>query len=246
MIKELEDYNWFPKILRRWQTEFIGSIAIWTNLYKPLVPVMNKMITDNKIISLQDCCSGSGTPAMNIHKQLAIQLPMLLTDKYPDESFENKPPVIYSIHSVDVLQLQPAEDILYTMYNAFHHFSAGHQQDILQKMAANKSPFLIAELLEPGFINIIKIFFTTTLGQIFTAPFIQPFSLSRLFFTYIIPVNLFTITYDGIISVLKAKTVKQYKMLIENISTQNYTITVSKVNSLKGNVVYIKGEPINK
>ena len=246
MLKELEDYNWFPKILRRWQTEFIGSVAIWTNLYKPLVPVLNKMITDNKIIGLQDCCSGSGAPATYIHKQLAIQLHMLLTDKYPDESFENKPPVTYSIHRADVLQMQPVENILYTMYNAFHHFSAEQQKDILQKMAANKTPFLIAELLEPGFINIIKIFFTTTLGQIFTAPFVQPFSLSRLFFTYIVPVNLFTITYDGIISVLKSKTVKQYKMLVENISTQNYTITVSKINSIKGNVVYIKGEPINK
>jgi hypothetical protein len=57
MLKELEDYNWFPKILRRWQTEFIGSVAIWTNLYKPLVPVLNKMITDNSIINLQDICS---------------------------------------------------------------------------------------------------------------------------------------------------------------------------------------------
>ena len=246
MLKELEDYNWFPKILRRWQTEFIGSVAIWTNLYKPLVPVLNKMIAANRIISLQDCCSGSGTPAMYIHKQLAVQLPMLLTDKYPDESFENKPPANYSIHSADVLQMQPAENILYTMYNAFHHFSVEHQQDILQKMAANKTPFLFAELLEPGFINISKIFFTTTLGQIFTAPFVQPFSLSRLFFTYIVPVNLFTITYDGIISVIKSKTAKQYKILVENISTPNYTITVNKVNNIKGNVIYIKGETSNK
>jgi hypothetical protein len=246
MLKELEDYNWFPKILRRWQTEFIGSVAIWTNLYKPLVPVLNKMITDNSIINLQDCCSGSGAPAIYVHKQLAIQLPLLLTDKYPDESFTNKPPVVYSVHPADVLQMQPVENILYTMYNAFHHFSAEHQQYILQKMAATKTPFLIAELLEPGFISIIKIFFTTTLGQIFTAPFVQPFSLSRLFFTYIIPVNLFTITYDGIISVLKSKTVKQYNMLIENISTPNYTINVSRVNNIKGNVVYIKGEPTNK
>lgn len=246
MLKELEDYNWFPKILRRWQTEFIGSVAIWTNLYKPLVPVLNKMIAANRIISLQDCCSGSGTPAMYIHKQLAVQLPMLLTDKYPDESFENKPPANYSIHSADVLQMQPAENILYTMYNAFHHFSVEHQQDILQKMAANKTPFLFAELLEPGFINISKIFFTTTLGQIFTAPFVQPFSLSRLFFTYIVPVNLFTITYDGIISVIKSKTAKQYKILVENISTPNYTITVNKVNNIKGNIIYIKGETSNK
>ncbi len=246
MIKELEDYNWFPKILRRWQMEFIGSVAIWTNLYKPLVPVLNKMIAENRIISLQDCCSGSGTPAMYIHKQLAAQIPMLLTDKYPDESFENKPPANYSIHSADVLQMQPAENILYTMYNAFHHFSVEHQQDILQKMAANKTPFLIAEILEPGIINGIKIFFTTTLLQLFTAPFVKPFSAARLFFTYIIPVNLFTVTYDGIISVIKSKTAQQYSEALKNISAPTYTISIKTIHNFKGNLVYIKGEPINK
>ena len=246
MLKELEDYNWFPKILRRWQMEFIGTIAIWTKLYQPFTAIIKQMIEENKIINLQDLCSGSGIPAMYIHHQLAIQLPLLLTDKYPDESFVNKPPVIYSIHSVDILTLQPAENICYTMFNAFHHFTAVQQNEVVKKMAVNNAPFLIAEILEPGIINSIKIFFTTTLLQLLTAPFVKPFSAARLFFTYIIPVNLFTVTYDGIISVIKSKTAKQYSEVLKNISTPTYTISIKTIHNFKGNIVYIKGQPINK
>jgi hypothetical protein len=47
-------------------------------------------------------------------------------------------------------------------------------------------------------------------------PFIRPFSLKRMIFTYIIPINIITITFDGIVSVLKSRSVKQYQGLFAN------------------------------
>ena len=246
MIKELEDHNWFPAIFRRWQTEFVGNISVWTKLYKPLAPVLQQMIEENKVTVLHDTCSGSGVPAVYIHARLKTTMPMLLTDKYPDTAFENKPPVIYSLQPNDILAMQIVENTLYTMYNAFHHFSEAQQKNIVKKMTEGKAPFLIAEILEPGWFNVLKIIFATIIIQLITAPFVKPFSLVRLLFTYIIPVNLFTVTYDGIISVLKSKTAAQYNELLKNISTQNFTITINKINNWKGNVVYIKGTPNNK
>jgi hypothetical protein len=246
MMKELEDYNWFPKKLRRWQLEFVGNISVWTKLYGPLLPVIDKLTGDNKITALQDCCSGSGLPAVYIHQQLHSKITLLLTDKYPHENFVNQPRVIYSAEKIDVLQMQTIEIALYTMFNAFHHFNTEQQRTILQKLQQNSSPFIIAEILEPGLFNVLKIFFTGTILQIFTAPFVQPFSLQRLFFTYIIPVNLFTVTYDGIISVLRSKTEKQYRKLADGLENNNFAITVHKITNWKGNLVYIKGEPVNK
>ncbi|MGF2412920.1 hypothetical protein [Ferruginibacter sp.] len=246
MIKELEDYSWFPQTLRRWQMEFIGSIAVWIKLYQPLAPVLQQIIKENKIIALQDLCSGSGIPAVYIHNALIPKIPMLLTDKFPDTSFVNKPGIAYSLHAVDVLEVATVQDTVYTMYNAFHHFSAAQQKELVQNMANKQATFLIAEILEPGLLNCIKIFFTTTFIQLLTAPLLQPFSFARLFFTYIVPVNLFTVTYDGIVSVLKSKTAKQYEQLLKNISSRSYTITVHTVNNWEGNLVYIKGVPTNK
>jgi hypothetical protein len=244
MIKELEDYSWFPAKLRRWQLEFVGHMSVWTKLYKPLAPVIDKMISNNQISAMQDCCSGSGIPAVYIHQQLQTAIPLLLTDKFPDESFVNKPTVIYAAQPVDILQMQTAKMVMYTMFNAFHHFTAAQQKQILQQFVAGNSPFVITEILEPGFLNAVKIFFTGTLLQLFAAPFVQPFSFTRLFFTYIIPVNLFTVTYDGIISVVRSKTSKQYEELFKNMGSNNFVINVGKQKNWKGNLVYIKGEPV--
>lgn len=246
MIKELEDYTWFPKVFRKWQLQFVGNVSIWTSLYKPLATVLQQMIDENKLNALQDVCSGSGIPAVYIHQQLSTKVPMLLTDKYPDSEFKNQPGIFYSVNAVDVMELQPVENTGYTMFNAFHHFSAVQQKALLQKMADNKTPVLIAEILEPGVLNVVKIIFTATIVQLLTAPFVQPFSWWRLLFTYILPVNLFTVAYDGVISVIRSKTVAQYKETLQSISTPSYIITVNTINNWKGNVVYIKGQPTNK
>lgn len=246
MLKELEDYSWFSKTLRRWQLEFVGNISVWTKLYQPLATILQQMIDENNITALQDVCSGSGIPAIYIQQQLTEKIPLLLTDKYPEMNFENKPGIVYSLHPADMLAMQPVEHTGYTMLNAFHHFSAQEQKAFVQKMAENKAPVLIAELLGPGLFNVLKIIFTAIIIQLFTAPFVKPFSLLRLLFTYIVPVNLFTVAYDGVISVLRSKTAVQYNELLKDVSTQSYHITVYAVNNWKGNLVYIKGEPTNK
>ena len=245
MIKELEDYNWFPAALRRWQLQFVGNISVWTKLYWPIAPVLQQMIDKNKLTKLQDTCSGNGMPAVYVHGHLTTKIPVLLTDKYPVTAFENKSGIVYSFDPVDVLKIQPEANTVYTMYNAFHHFPAGQQKEWVKKMAEGKAVFLIAEILTPGLLNLLKIFFTTTIIQLLTAPLVKPFSLPRLFFTYIIPVNLFTVTYDGIISVIRSKTVKEYHDLLQDIVNPAYSITINTINNWKGDLVYIKGEPVN-
>lgn len=245
MLKELEDFTWFPSILRRWQMDFIGSLAVWTNLYQPLVAVLEQMISKHHARSLQDNCSGSGLPALYMHQLMSHKIPLLLTDQFPPQQFNCNTGVVYAAHTTDLLKISPSKDTVYTLFNSFHHFSDEQQKGIIKKFSDNKAPFLIGEILEPGIATGIKIFLTTTLGQIIMAPFIRPFSPARLFFTYIIPVNLITVTYDGIISVIKSKTARQYHQQLVEISTPSYLIAVHKLNNWKGNLVYIKGEPIN-
>lgn len=244
MLKELEDYTWFPATLRRWQMEFIGNMAVWTKLYQPLVPVLEQLIHENNATSLEDTCSGSGLPAIALRNSISNKIPLLLTDKYPPAAFKSKSLVKYVLKASDIAALQPVNDTVYTMFNSFHHFSVKQQNDIIMNFSKNKAPFLIAEILEPSVWDGIKIFFITTIGQLITAPFVQPFSLLRLFFTYIIPINIFTVAYDGIISVIKSKTCKQYRVQLSHISTPSFEISVHQVNNWKGNVVYIKGRPI--
>ena len=167
----------------------------------------------------------------------------ILSDKYPDVSFVNSLQTEYLPGAADVLMLLPQPSTLYTMYNSFHHFSDNEQRSLVQKMVQPGSCFCFVEILEPGFFTLIRILFASTILQVFSAPFVKPFSLARLFFTYVIPVNLLTVLYDGIISVLKSKTAGQYRQLLTNISEGDYAITVNSYGSWKGRVIYIKGIP---
>jgi hypothetical protein len=244
MVKELEDYDWFPRLLRRYQVDFIGAIVKWFAVYQPLTAVLKQLLQQNNLKKITDCCSGSGDPAMYMHRQLKGMVQTVLTDKFPQLLPVKVPGAEYMTESRDVLQLQPDVQQLYTMYNSFHHFSSAEQEKILQQFAGNRTAFIIAEILQPDALTFIKIVFTTTIGQLLLTPFIKPFSLLRLFFTYLLPVNIITMTYDGIVSVLKSKTVKQYRQLSEGISTSAYSITVSNLKSSTASLIYITGTPL--
>jgi hypothetical protein len=99
------------------------------------------------------------------------------------------------------------------MFNAFHHFGDAEKLKIAQNIQTSGSVAFLVEILEPRIVCFLKVLFLTTIGNLLLTPFIRPFSLRRLFFTYILPVNMFTITFDGIVSVLKSRSVKQYQKL---------------------------------
>jgi hypothetical protein len=242
MLKELEDYNWFPMLLRKFQLEFIGSLVKWFALYKPLVPVIKDLSSQAKAEKITDLCSGSGEPAVYMQAQLGAPFTTKLTDKYPLVKAMPED-ISYETVGLDVLELQPEKGTLYTMYNAFHHFGDAGKEKILQNFSNNAATLLIAEILAPDLFTLLNVFFSGTAGQLLLAPFIRPFSLWRLLFTYIIPVNIFTVTYDGIISVIRSKTLGQYEKIAQRIGKVNYKIEVMQFRRWYGKVTYITAKP---
>lgn len=161
--------------------------------------------------TLFDLCSGSGEPAYSIFKKSNAWLSLTATDKFPRPiSFEH-PQARYLQESIDVMDTEFSTNNTYTMFNAFHHFNKEQQTAIINNILQAKAKAYFVEILEPGVWFTIKIFFATTVGQLLLAPFVKPFSLKRLLFTYLIPINLITIATDGIISVWKSKSVKYYQ-----------------------------------
>jgi hypothetical protein len=246
MIKELEDYDWFPALFRRFQLDFIGSIVQWTNLYKPLQPVLQQLVNQHRPAAIQDLCSGSGLPPQALVKELEQPPVLLLSDKFPDVSFKNTQHITYINESTDVLSNTPNPAYCYTLFNGFHHFTAAQQQALVTKMKTAGSPFLFAEVLEPTPLTFVNVVFSSTIVQVLVAPFIKPFSLLRLFFTWILPVNIITVLYDGIISVFKSKTARQYRRLFEGIGDEDYMVSVERTGGIKAAITYIKGTPVKK
>lgn len=213
-MKELEDYNWFPPVLRNFQTDFIGFFVVRFNVYNVFVDYLKTLALP--VQSMTDLCSGSGEPATSIFRKSNSFSSLTLTDKYPRPVKRIDDKIVYKMKSIDVLEMEFKKDTCFTMFNAFHHFEDADKLKIIQKIQRSGADAFIVELLEPTVFCFFKIFCIGTFGTLLLAPFILPFSFSRLFFTYVIPVNIFTITYDGIVSVFKSRSLKQYQNLFSN------------------------------
>jgi hypothetical protein len=210
-LKELEDHKWFPASLRKFQTDFIGFVVLRFNSYYPFVQYLNSHFYHRQPVI--DLCSGSGEPAINIFKKTNCFSRLVLTDKYPVQLHFKSKEIHYESQSVDVREMEFEGGKYYTMFNAFHHFSDEEKLQLTKKIIASGSTAFIVEILEPTVLCLFKVFTVTTIGCLLFTPFVKPFSFKRIFFTYIIPINLFTIFFDGCVSVFKSRSLKQYQKL---------------------------------
>ena len=239
-LKELEDYPWFPAQFRKMQLEFVGWISVQLKLYRPVIPLLQRFSSHNWI----DLGSGSGWPAYYIQKIEAPKIQFTLSDLYP-ESISEEVKKHVTVHSkpLNLLEFQPEQGKQYTLFNAFHHFTAEQQQLILEKMKDAKASCVVAEVLEPSLLSFIQVTLAAFVVQPLTAWAIRPFSLLRLLTTYIIPIQIITVAWDGWLSVLKSNSTNQFRRLLHEISDSEYSIEVKRIKQLQGNLIVIIAQP---
>lgn len=234
-MKELEDYTCYPSVLRNFQTEFIGFVVVRFHVYDSFIRFLETLSLPLK--SMTDLCSGSGEPAIRIFRKSSRFQDLTLSDKYPNTRVLKNDKIFYSQQSADVLTMKFNPETCYTMFNAFHHFKDEEKLKIAQNITSTGSTALFVEILEPNIICLMKVVLSTILGSLLLTPFIRPFSLTRILLTYIIPVNVFTITFDGIVSVFKSRSLTHYQKLFLNYSN---TIEVLKLNNRLSPLIVIK------
>ncbi len=200
---ELEDLPGFPSVLRRQQVEFIGWLVDRFGVYAPVVPLISGALLRTGNAHVTDLGSGSGGPVHYLARQPGLShVDFLLTDRYPAASGTTLPHVAWHPEAVDALSPSAPGTGLLTLFNAFHHFTPA-QQERLVRLHAPRG-LLVFEVLQPGIVTFLKILLTTTVGQLVLAPFVRPFRWERLLFTYILPINLLTIPWDGLVSVSRS------------------------------------------
>ena len=210
---ELEDKSWFPPLLRRMQTDFIGWMVLRFNVYTPLADTFAQALKQADAQKWVDLAAGNGGPAcallhcMKAQSLLPSEFPLLLTDLFP--GFPSALPPNVSIFP----QPYPACDALpelpgfKSLFNAYHHFDESAKIALINKHGSQG--LFVVEILQPTPFVFLKILLTTTVGQLLLAPFVRPFSWKRLALTYLFPINLLTITFDGLMSVIRVDSLAQ-------------------------------------
>lgn len=243
MSLELEDHSWFPIWLRRYQMEYISWMAVQFALYAPLVPLMNTMQQKDRIREWTDCCTGAAGPVQYLlNKKFAVDT-IFLTDKYLQPVSISAPNSGVYFETIDVLNDPIPGKGLVTMFNALHHFSPQERQAIIAAIISTNRPFVFAEITHPTLINFLAITLATTFGQLLFTPFVHPFKFRRLLFTYLIPINLFSITWDGWMSVFRSISDKRFIALANKTSTPNYSVSFVQKGPWWQKVSILTGQP---
>lgn len=240
-LPELEDYKWFPVFLRKMQLDYIGWLVDFFGIYKSIFPLIDRLSESVQQKNWVDLCAGSGNPTIGISSALSYDYKIMLTDLYPTNIPLKSSNINWYPNAVDATKAISLNGFR-TMFNAFHHFD-DHQKTMILKNHAQHGLF-IAEILQPSLFELIKIGITTTIGQIIFRPFVRPFSWMGIIFTYLIPINLFTVTWDGMASVLKSSSTSELKTLAEQALPDGFQIEIGRSGKFGMKVNYLLIIPI--
>lgn len=246
---EFEDQNWFPSFLRNYGTDFLQFLSNKTEMYKPIVPLLEEVLEKSKTDTIIDLASGGGGGLIKLNESLKKKIPSLkivLTDFYPNiiafEHIKNQADNFeYEANSIDARDVPPKLKGLRTQFLSFHHFKPDDSKLILQNAVDSKSAIAIFEAQERSFLSILAMLFSP-ITVLLTTPFIRPFKIGRIIFTYLIPIVPLFVLWDGIVSSLRTYSVAEMKRLIKDLNgTEKYDWKVGKVKSGPSKLLYLIG-----
>ncbi len=246
---EFEDQKWFPDFLRNYGTDFLQFLSNKTKMYKPIIPILEKGLRSSSVNQLVDLGSGGGGGLVWLNAELRKSIPdlkIILTDYYPNiaafnytkeaaDNFE------YIETPVDARAVPAELNGLRTQFLSFHHFNPEDAKRILQNSIDANSSIAIFEAQERSVPSIMAMLFSP-LTVLFTTPFIRPFKIGRIIFTYLIPIVPMYVMRDGVVSALRTYSVKEMNELVKSLNgAADYDWEINKVKSGPGVVLYLLG-----
>ncbi|MEC3908169.1 hypothetical protein VOI54_14150 [Tamlana sp. 2201CG12-4] len=248
---EFEDQQWFPSAIRNYGTDFLQYLSNKTKLYKPAVPIIEKALEEAKTHTIIDLASGGGGGLLWLNSELKKTIPELkivLTDYFPNiPAFKHiskkSDNFTFVSESVDARNVPKELEGLRTQFLSLHHFNPKDAKAILQNAINSRSAIAVFEAQERSFKSILAMIFSP-LSVLLTTPFIRPFKLGRIIFTYLIPIVPLFVLWDGIVSCLRTYSVDEMNGLIESLENKNnFNWEVSKLKSGPGVILYLVGIP---
>jgi hypothetical protein len=220
-------------------------------MYKDVIPVLKKGLESTENTQIIDLGSGGGGGMIWINEELQKSNPdlkIILTDFYPNtEAFDytkaQSPNFDYISTPVDARNVPSDLKGLRTQFLSLHHFKEKEAQLILQNAVDAKSPIAIFEAQERSIASVIAMIFSP-LTVLFTAPFIRPFKLGRIVFTYLIPIVPLFVLWDGVVSSLRTYSVKEMHDLVNLLNNKdNFDWEIKRIKSGPGVILYLLGTP---
>lgn len=250
---EFNDMPWFPDFLRNYMTDFLQFLTNATHLYKPIVPLLAKVIQQSGTEKMIDLASGGGGGILRLNEELKKSIPNLsitLTDYFPNldafgytRSRANN--IDFVASRVDARKVPKSLVGVRTQFLSFHHFKPADARMILQNAVDANAPIAIFETQERTVPSLLAMVLSPV-TLLLTTPFIRPFRFGRILFTYLIPILPIAVLWDGIVSSLRTYSVKEMNDLIDRLQNRDsFNWQTGRLTSGPGKVLYLIGTPKN-
>jgi hypothetical protein len=254
---EFHDHKWFPKSLRDGVTDALQFILNLGGIYRPIVSILSEAVAASGAERIVDLCSGGGGPWLWLCRLLRVSngrningqsMEVCLTDKYPNiAAFENAQrktgsQITFYPGFVDASSLPRDLTGFRTLFTSFHHFTPDKAVAILQNAADDGQGIGVFEAAMRDPLTILLTILMPLAGFL-TTPFICPFRISRIFWTYFIPVIPIVLFFDGVVSCLRAYSQKELALLAAQVKAENYVWHVGEQSIGLAPVTFLVGYP---
>ncbi|MEZ4796094.1 MAG: hypothetical protein R2785_02885 [Flavobacteriaceae bacterium] len=223
-ITQIINVGWFPKFLKSLIAEFLSWFVAKVNATKPFIPVIEDILnkTNHKrIINIE----------FNVGAGIETVKPFLKDD--------------VTVDSIHISNFNTSEKGVYLFVNSFHQLNSEKAKKILQDIVDSGNPLVVVEGNNDSLWQIVGMTVFVPLTVLLTAFFVMPFRISRIIFTYLIPILPIIIVIDGCIALLKLYNPTDLLELTSSLERNNYDWKAGKNdNGRGGKIMYLTGRKL--
>ncbi len=248
---EFNDLEWVPTIWRSTLTDAITFLTCLFNAYRPALPVLKRALERSPTRSILDLCSGSGGPIEIIHRRLQALLGhdvhITVTDRYPNAAafrrltMRSGGAIDHLPEPIDATDVPPRIPGFRTLFTAFHHFPPRQARRILESAVKSSQGIGVFEYTDRNLLRWSLVTLVTPVTMLLVVPFLRPFSLSRLFWTYCVPLIPLVATWDCLISGLRTYLPEELLAMTRELEPSGYEWSAKRLDN--GAVTYLVGYP---
>lgn len=251
---EFEDQPWFPEIIRDSMTDYLRFLFHTFKLYQPVLPLIKDALIKTGSHQILDLCSGSGGAMEGIYENLKqtfnAEIKITLTDLFPSLLVyqnlyrQTDGGISYIDKPIDACRVPSELKGFRTLFSGFHHFDFQKATVILKNAVDAKQGIGVFDGGNKSIVMILLIIILHPIFLCFCTPFFKPFRISRLIFTYLIPIIPFCTVWDGIFSISRLYKPNEMLQMAQGTDSKDYIWVSGKVRNKFGmSIAYLIGYP---
>ncbi len=229
-LVETADLEWFPKMLRNYETDILRFSLTRFRIYDAVVPLIARCLERTGASEVTDLCSGGGGPWTRLQPLLSASLgrdvSVTLTDLRPNlpaleqVAAASGGSIRFVREPVDATAAGSSAQVR-TLFTAFHHFRPELARRVLRDARDSRAAIGVFEFNARTVLSFASMFLSP-LMVLAATPFLRPVRLSRLLLTYIVPIVPLNTLFNGTVSSLRTYSLPELRELCAELEQPGY------------------------